>query len=138
MAGILCGDLEIQNFNVTLKLQFQMDTIRQIIAYKNHFEDFLLALDIRTQNKIHKIISLLETMDRVPSNYIKLISGTKGLYEARVQLGSNIWRIFCFFDEGNLVILLNGFTKKSQKTPKVEIDKAKILMRTYYLEKNGN
>ena len=138
MAGILCGDLEIQNFNVTLKLQFQMDTIRQIIAYKNHFEDFLLALDIRTQNKIHKIISLLETMDRIPSNYLKLISGTKGLYEARVQLGSNIWRIFCFFDEGNLVILLNGFTKKTQKTPKVEIDKAKILMRTYYLEKNGN
>jgi phage-related protein len=138
MAGILCGDLEIQNLNVTLKLQFQMDTIRQIIAYKNHFEDFLLALDIRTQNKIHKIISLLETMDRIPSNYLKLISGTKGLYEARVQLGSNIWRIFCFFDEGNLVILLNGFTKKTQKTPKVEIDKAKILMRTYYLEKNGN
>ncbi|MEY4525357.1 MAG: hypothetical protein RIR57_727 [Bacteroidota bacterium] len=138
MTGILCGDLEIQNFNVTLKLQFQMDTIRQIIAYKNHFEDFLLALDIRTQNKIHKIISLLETMDRVPSNYIKLISGTKGLYEARVQLGSNIWRIFCFFDEGNLVILLNGFTKKTQRTPKSEIDKAKILMRSYYLEKNGN
>jgi len=138
MTGILCGDLEIQNLNVTLKLQFQMDTIRQIIAYKNHFEDFLLALDIRTQNKIHKIISLLETMDRIPSNYLKLISGTKGLYEARVQLGSNIWRIFCFFDEGNLVILLNGFTKKTQKTPKVEIDKAKILMRTYYLEKNGN
>ena len=138
MAGILFGDLEIQNLNVTLKLQFQMDTIRQIIAYKNHFEDFLLALDIRTQNKIHKIISLLETMDRVPSNYIKLVSGTKGLYEARVQLGNNIWRIFCFFDEGNLVILLNGFTKKTQKTPKVEIDKAKILMRTYYLEKNGN
>jgi len=138
MAGILCGDLEIQNINVTLKLQFQMDTIRQIIAYKNYFEDFLLALDIRTQNKIHKIISLLETMDRVPSNYIKLISGTKGLYEARVQLGSNIWRIFCFFDEGNLVILLNGFTKKTQRTPKSEIEKAKILMRSYYLEKNGN
>jgi phage-related protein len=138
MAGILCGDLEIQNINVTLKLQFQMDTNRQIIAYKNYFEDFLLALDIRTQNKIHKIISLLETMDRVPSNYIKLISGTKGLYEARVQLGSNIWRIFCFFDEGNLVILLNGFTKKTQRTPKSEIEKAKILMRSYYLEKNGN
>jgi len=138
MAGIVCGDLEIQNLNVTLKLQFQMDTFRQIIAYKNHFEDFLLALDIRTQNKIHKIISLLETMDRVPSNYIKLVSGTKGLYEARVQLGSNIWRIFCFFDEGNLVILLNGFTKKTQRTPKSEIDKARILMRTYYLEKNGN
>jgi phage-related protein len=77
-------------------------------------------------------------MDRVPSNYIKLISGTKGLYEARVQLENNIWRIFCFFDEGNLVILLNGFTKKTQRTPKSEIEKAKKLMRTYYLEKNGN
>lgn len=138
MTRILFGDLEILNFSVTLKLQFQMDTIRQIIAYKNHFEDFLLALDIRTQNKIHKIISLLETMDRVPSNYIKLISGTKGLYEARVQLGNNIWRIFCFFDEGNLVILLNVFTKKTQRTPTSEIEKAKNLMRTHYLEKNGN
>ncbi len=126
MAGILCGDLEIQNLNVTLKLQSQMDTIRQIIAYKNHFEDFLLALDIRTQNKIHKIISLLETMDRIPSNYFKLISGTKGLYEARVQLGSNIWRIFCFFDEGNLVILLNGFTKKTQKLRRLKLIKRKF------------
>ena len=130
--------MEIQNLNVTLKLQFQMESIRQIIAYKNHFEDFLLALDIRTQNKIHKIISLLETMDKVPSNYLKHISGTKGLYEARVQLGSNIWRIFCFFDEGNLVILLNGFTKKTERTPRAEIEKAKTLMRTYYEEKNGN
>ncbi|MFM6915585.1 MAG: type II toxin-antitoxin system RelE/ParE family toxin [Aquirufa sp.] len=115
-----------------------MESIRRIIAYKNHFEDFLLGLDIRTQNKIHKIISLLETMDKVPSNYLKHISGTKGLYEARVQLGSNIWRIFCFFDEGNLVILLNGFMKKTEKTPRTEIEKAKILMRTYYEEKNGN
>lgn len=130
--------MEIQNLNVTLKLQFQMESIRQIIAYKNHFEDFLLALDIRTQNKIHKIISLLETMDKVPSKHLKHISGTKGLYEARVQLGRNIWRIFCFFDEENLVILLNGFTKKTERTPRAEIEKAKILMCTYYEEKNGN
>jgi phage-related protein len=115
-----------------------METIRQIIAYKNYFEDFLLALDIRTQNKIYKIISLLETMEKVPSNYFKHISGTKGLYEARVQLGSNTWRIFCFLDEGNLVVLLNGFTKKTEKTPRTEIEKAKILMSTYYEEKNGN
>ncbi len=115
-----------------------MESFRQIIAYKNHFEDFLLALDLRSQNKIHKIISLLETMEKVPSNYIKHISGTKGLYEARVQLGSNIWRIFCFFDEGNLVILLNGFTKKTERTPRSELVKAKNLMRTYYKEKYGN
>lgn len=60
----------------------------------------------------------------------------KGLYEARIKLGSNIWRVFCFFDKGKLVILLNGFTKKTQKTPKKEIDKAVRLMKEYFEEKN--
>lgn len=60
----------------------------------------------------------------------------KGLFEARIKLGSNIWRVFCFFDKGKLVILLNGFTKKTQKTPKKEIDKAVKLMKEYYEEKN--
>jgi phage-related protein len=60
----------------------------------------------------------------------------KGLFEARIKLGSNIWRVFCFFDKGKLVILLNGFTKKTQKTPQKEIDKAVRLMKEYYEEKN--
>ena len=59
------------------------------------------------------------------NNYLKSIIGTNGLYEARIQLGSDIWRVFCFFDKGRLVILLNGFVKKTQKTPKNEIEKAK-------------
>jgi len=63
---------------------------------------------------------------------LKLISGTNGLYEARVQLGSDIWRVFYFFDKGRLVILLNGFQKKTEKTPKNEIDKAINLMSEYY------
>ena len=74
-------------------------------------------------------------MERVPKNYLKAITGTKGLYEARISLSSNIWRVFCFFDEGKLVILLNGFTKKTQKTPKKELDKALRLMKDYYNEK---
>ena len=74
-------------------------------------------------------------MERVPKNYLKAITGTKSLYEARISLASNIWRVFCFFDEGKLVILLNGFTKKTQKTPKKEIDKALRLMADYYNEK---
>lgn len=61
----------------------------------------------------------------------------KGLYEARIKLGSDIWRVFCFFDKGKLVILFNGFTKKTQKTPKKEIDKAVRLMKEYYEEKNN-
>jgi phage-related protein len=60
----------------------------------------------------------------------------KGLFEARIKLGSNIWRVFCFFDKGKLVILLNGFVKKTQKTPKKEIDKAVLLMKEYYEQKN--
>jgi len=71
-------------------------------------------------------------LERIPTNYLRLIVGTNGLYEARIQLGTDIWRVFCFFDNGKLVILLNGFQKKTQKTPKKEIEKAIILMREYY------
>jgi phage-related protein len=77
----------------------------------------------------------------VPSNYLKHLENTNGLYEARIQLASNIWRVFCFFDNGKLVILLNGFQKKTQKTPKKEIEKTLRLMEMYFNDKfleNGN
>nr|WP_262904792.1 type II toxin-antitoxin system RelE/ParE family toxin [Echinicola marina] len=77
----------------------------------------------------------METLERVPETYLKPIKTKKGLYEARVQLASNIWRVFCFFDEGKLVILLNGFQKKTKKTPPKEIEKAAQLMVEYYAEK---
>jgi phage-related protein len=109
--------------------------VREVISYKNYFEDFLLSLPEKVQDKIFKIIEAIEVLEYIPSNYLKFISGTSGLYEARIQLASNIWRIFCFFDEDRLVILLNGFQKKTQKTPKQEIDKALNLMKEYYTEK---
>lgn len=115
--------------------------VREVIAFKNYFEDFLLAQPIKVQDKIFKIIEAIETLERLPSNYLKFMSGTEGLYEARIQLGSNIWRVFSFFDNDKLVILLNGFQKKTQKTPKNEIDKAMRLMTEYYSQKskkNGN
>jgi phage-related protein len=113
-----------------------MERIRQVIAYKNYFEDFLLEQPKKVQDKIYKIVEAIETLERIPANYLKFIEGTKGLYEARIQLGSDIWRFFCFFDKGKLVILLNGFVKKTQKTPRKEIDKALGLMNNYYEEKN--
>jgi phage-related protein len=73
----------------------------------------------------------VKDLERVPEQYLKHISGTD-LYEIRVILGSNIFRIFCFFDKGKLVVLLNGFQKKTQKTPKREIEKALNLKRQYY------
>jgi phage-related protein len=109
-----------------------MEKIREIVAYKNYFEDFLKEQPLKVQDKIFKILEAIETLERVPKNYLKHLEGTAGLYEARVQLASNIWRVFCFFDEGRLVILLNGFQKKTVKTPKKEIEKALQLMAEYY------
>ena len=109
-----------------------MEKIRKVIAYKNFFVDFLKKQPITVQNKIFKIIEAIETLERIPTNYLKQITGTNGLYEARILLGTDIWRVFCFFDKGKLVILLNGFQKKTQKTPKNEIEKAINLMKEYY------
>ncbi|MCD8408677.1 type II toxin-antitoxin system RelE/ParE family toxin [Tenacibaculum finnmarkense genomovar ulcerans] len=91
---------------------------------------------LTVQDKIFKVIEIIETYERVPTQYLKAMAGTSGLYEARIKLASNIWRVFCFFDKGKLVILLNGFQKKTQKTPKKEIKKALILMNSYFEEKN--
>jgi phage-related protein len=109
--------------------------VREVIAFENHFSEFLKNQTPKVQNKIFKIIEAIETLERIPGNYLKTISGTNGLYEARIQLASDIWRVFCFFDEGKLVVLLNGFTKKTQKTPQNEIDKALQLMKKYYEQK---
>lgn len=108
--------------------------IREVVEFESHFSAFLKDQPIKIQNKIFKIIEAIETLERVPSNYLKMLTGTKGLYEARVKLGSDSWRVFCFFDQDKLVILLNAFAKKTQKTPKKEIEKALRLMRKYYAQ----
>jgi phage-related protein len=118
-----------------------VNNVREVIAYKQYFEEFLKSQPIKVQDKIFKIIEAIETLERIPSQYLKHLENTEGLYEARIKLGSNIWRVFCFFDKGKLVILLNGFQKKTQKTPKNEIEKALKLMSDYYndkLKKHGN
>lgn len=73
----------------------------------------------------------------IPDKFFKHLEGTEGLYEIRVQVGSDIFRVFCFFDKGALVILLNGFQKKSQKTPRQEIEKAEQLKKQYYEERKN-
>jgi phage-related protein len=109
--------------------------IRTVVAYKHYFKDFLTGLSPKVQDKIYKIIEIIEYQQRISEKYLKHIEGQKGLYEARILLGTDIWRVFCFFDEGRLVILLNGFQKKTQKTPKSEIDKAIKLMKEYFDDK---
>jgi phage-related protein len=109
--------------------------IREVVAYQSFFKEFLERQPTKVQNKIFKVIEAVEFLERVPENYLKSIKGRSGLYEIRIQLGSNIWRVFCFFDENRLVILLNGFVKKTQKTPRWELDIASKLMMEYYENK---
>jgi len=75
------------------------------------------------------------TLDRIPSDFLRSIKGVSGLYEIRIEDNGNIYRIFCCFDQGNLVVLFNAFQKKTQKTPKDEIDKAKAIMNSYFEDK---
>jgi phage-related protein len=80
----------------------------------------------------------VETLDRIPEIYFKHLENTDGLYEIKVQVGSNIFRIFCFFDNNNLVVVEHGFQKKTQKTPASEIEKAEKIKKEYYEEKKSN
>lgn len=108
---------------------------RQVTTYKDYFDDFFKAQSQKIRDKIIKVLDIVEQVERIPTKYLKYIEGTNGLFEIRVQLGSNIFRIFCFFDGNKFVILLTGFQKKSQKTPRTEIDRAVRLMNEYYEEK---
>ena len=107
---------------------------REIIAYKGYFKEFFDRLDTGTQDKILYVLMLLQTLDRIPLKFMKVIE--VGLYELRIEYQSIIYRIFFCFDEGRIVILFNGFQKKTEKTPKKEIEKAKILRKEYYGSKN--
>jgi len=108
---------------------------RTIIFYKDYFQKFFVKQKEKVKDKIIWTFELIEELQRVPETYIKHIESTNGLYEIRVQLGSEIFRIFCFFDKGQLVVVTNGFQKKSQKTPKEEIEKAIKIKQEYENEK---
>ena len=113
----------------------EVKKFRTIVTYKDYFEVFLMKQRQKVREKIVWTFLLIEEMQQVPDTYLKHLEGTEGLYEIRIQLGTDIFRIFCFFDAGKLVVLANGFQKKSQKTPKKEIDKALKIMEEYYENK---
>jgi phage-related protein len=109
-----------------------MKNVREIIFYKDYFEDFFKSLNEKLQGKIDEVLFAITILERVPTKFLKSIDGIKGLFEIRVEFESNIYRIFCCFDKGNLVVLFNGFQKKSQKTPPSELKKAKSIMEGYF------
>jgi phage-related protein len=125
---------------VNLLVNFAVDNSiemanREIRFYKHYFNEFYTAQTEQTRKKIAQTLVWLREVDRLPVSILKSIEGRKGLYEIRIECGSNIFRIFCCFDKGNLVILFNGFQKKTQKTPSKELDKAEKLMNEYFKEK---
>jgi phage-related protein len=108
--------------------------MRTTYVYRNEFWDFYYSQKPEVQDKIDWVIGLVRTLRIVPEKFFKYLEGTDGLFEIKVKVGTDIYRIFCFFDHGNLIILLNGFQKKSEKTPKNEIEKANRLKKQYYEE----
>lgn len=110
---------------------------RKIIFHGSYFADFYLEQSIKVQEKIEFVLRIIRQVEKVSKKFLSPMSGTDGLYEVRVEYGSNIYRIFCCFDNGNLVVLFNGFQKKTQKTPLKEIEKALRLKREYFELKNS-
>ena len=110
--------------------------VRQIFYYKDYYLDFYEGLKPEVKKKFNWTLQLLMTLERVPEKYFKHITGSTGLFEIRVEVESNIYRVFSFFDKGQLVVIVNGFQKKTQKTPKNEIELAEKLKKQYFDDKD--
>ena len=112
---------------------------RQIIFHGHYFQEFYLEVSDNVKEKFGFVFRVIKTVDQIPEKFLKHIEGTEGLFEIRVKLGTNIYRIFCCFDKGDLVVLFNAFQKKTQKSPKQEIALALKLKKEYFtIKENQN
>ena len=109
-----------------------MDKVRKIILFKSYFKDFYVAQTGSVRNKINYVLRLIESQQVIPAKFFRIIEDSDGLYEIRVEVNSNIYRIFCCLDDGALVVLFHGFQKKSQKTPKNQIKRAEAIKKEYF------
>jgi len=103
---------------------------RNIIAFRCYYKDFMDTLTNEEQIKVRKALLILENNEKIPCHYIKFIRD--GIYEFRVNYGNNEFRLFFIYDGNTIVVLFNGFKKKTQKTPQTEIEKALRLKKEYY------
>ena len=109
-----------------------MESKRKLIYFRNYYWDFFNSLTDKVKDKIDYVLILVTMADKIPKKFFDQMVGYDGLFEIRIEYESNIYRIFCCFDEGNIVVLFNGFQKKTQKTPLKEIEKALRLKREYF------
>lgn len=110
---------------------------RQLIFYRHYFHEFFNQQTEKVKEKIDYVLFVVTHAERVPKKFLQHMESYKGLYEIRVEFGNNIFRIFCCFDEGKVVVLFNGFQKKTQKTPKQEIELAVKIMNEYFDNKKS-
>ena len=108
---------------------------RKIRTYGGYFESFMATLSTKEQEKVQYGLLLLKTQGRLPKKFVKLIRDA--IYELRTEYIGNVYRVFFIFDEGEIVVLFNGFHKKTQKTPQREIEKAIKIKEAYYADKQS-
>ena len=109
-----------------------MNQVRELVFYRNYFYDFFDKQSEKAKEKIDYVLFLLTHIEKVPEKFLKHLEGNKGLYEIRIEYGSNIFRVFCCFDKGKIVVLFNGYQKKTSKTSTKEIEMANKLMKQYF------
>lgn len=109
-----------------------MNRIRTIKLFKNYYKDFYVAQTQTVRDKINFVLKVVETQRIIPKKFFRIIEGSDGIYEVRVEIESNIYRIFCCMDGGAVVVLFHGFQKKTQKTPMKEIKRAEAIKKEYF------
>ncbi len=110
--------------------------MREIIFYKSNsgespVEDFLDALSAKQAKKVTWVLQIIETLEIVPIQYFKKLVGTDDIWEIRIDFSGSTFRLFGFFEKGNLIILTNGFAKKTRKAPASEINLAEQRKKDY-------
>lgn len=111
------------------------EKFREVYYFKQYFREFLGKQRKKVIAKIIWTFDLIETIQFPSEQYLKKLEGADGLYEIRVISDGDIFRIFCCFDDGKLVVLMNGFQKKTRNTPQREIEKALKIKEEYYAQK---
>ena len=114
-----------------------MEIKRTIILFKSYYKDFYVAQTDNMRRKINFVLRLVETQPIIPKKFFRIIEGSDGIYEIRVDAEGNIYRIFCCMDGGAIVVLFHGFQKKTQKTPQKEIKRAEAIKKDYFKSKEA-
>ncbi len=114
-----------------------MEKIRTIKLFKNYYKEFYVAQTKTVRDKINSVLKLVETQRMIPKKFFRIIEGSDGIYEIKVEIESNIYRIFCCMDSGAVVVLFHGIQKKTQKTPLKEIKRAEAIKKEYFKSKEA-